>query len=151
MKNKIFISLIFSLCILAFAFASGCGKYIAQISPPVILTRSPVLGAGGVASTEALWLKFSKSMDTGGTSVTEILSKVKIGIDMTATATFDPSLTPEATWSESDTKLTITNVIFVPVPGNVVHIISSKESFQDTNGNFLGEGIDLWNYTLEAI
>ena len=150
MKNRIYIYLIFSLCLLAFAFASGCGKYIEQVAPPVILERFPASGAGPVSTAEALSIKFSKSMDTGQTSPAELLNKVKIGFDMTATATFYPTLTPEAAWSESDTKLTITNIFFIPVPGNVVHIISSKESFQDTNGNFLTEGIDLWNYTVEA-
>ncbi len=151
MTKKLYIFLTFALCLFSFAAISGCGKYITQYSAPVIIERYPVSGAGGIGSYETLWVKFSKSMDTNGSSIAELLSKIKFAADMTATATFYPDPTPEAVWSESDSKLTITNIFFIANPGNSIHVQSSKEAFQDVNGQYLTENANLWNYTLSGL
>ncbi len=151
MTKKIYILLTFTLCLFAFIMISGCGKYITQYSAPVIISRYPVAGAGGIGTTETLWIKFSKSMDTNGSSVSDLLSKIKVAADMTATVTFYPDLTPEAVWSESDSRLTVTNLFFVAFPGNRMHIQSSKEAFQDVNGQYLTENADLWDFTLSGL
>jgi hypothetical protein len=151
MNKNVFLFLTFTLLVLTFAVTSGCGKYMAQYSAPVILERYPVLGVGGVGSGETLWVKFSKSMDTSGFSLAEIGSKIKFPIDMTATATFYPDITPEMTWSDDDTKLTMANFFFIANPGNRVHMQASKEAIQDTNGQYLTENADLFNYTLAGL
>ena len=152
MNKNIFLFLTFTLLVLSFAVISGCGKYMAQYSAPVILERSPAEGAGDIGTTETLWIKFSKSMDTSGTaSIENMITKIKYATDMTATVTFYPDITPEVTWSDNDTKLTITNVFFVADPGNTIHIQSSKEGFQDINGQYLTENADLWNFTLSGL
>jgi len=151
MNKNIFLLLTFTLLISSFAVISGCGKYAAQYSAPVIIERYPAAGAGGRGSGETLWVKFSKSMDTSGFSTSEIGSKIKFPIDMTATATFYPDITPEIIWSDDDTVLTMTNFFFIANPGNRVHIQASKEAIQDKNGQFLTENADLFNYTLAGL
>jgi hypothetical protein len=151
MNKNIFLFLTLVLLALSFTVISGCGKYMAQYSAPVIIERFPAAGAGGVGSGETLWVKFSKSMDTSGFSVSEIGSKIKFPVDMTATATFYPDITPEMTWSDDDTKLTMSNFFFIANPGNKVHFQTSKEAFQDTNGQFVTENADLLNYTLAGL
>jgi hypothetical protein len=151
MTKKIYIFLTFALCLFTFFMISGCGKYITQYSAPVIIERYPVAGTGGIGSSETLWIKFSKSMDTNSSSIADFINKIKIAPDMTATVTFYPFPSPEATWSEDDSKLTITNVFFVANPGNRIHIQSSKEAFQDVNGQYLTENADLWNFTLSGL
>jgi hypothetical protein len=54
-------------------------------------------------------------------------------------------------WSENDTKLSFLNIFFVAAPGNRIHIQSSKEAFQDVNGQYLTENADLWNFTLSGL
>jgi hypothetical protein len=151
MNKNIFLLLTFILCVSSFAVISGCGKYAAQYSAPVIIEHYPAVGAGGRGSGETLWVKFSKSMDTSGFSTSEIGSKIKFPIDMTATATFYPDITPEITWSDDDTVLTMTNFFFIANPGNRVHIQASKEAIQDVNGQYLTENADLWNFTLSGL
>lgn len=151
MTKKIYTFLAFALCLFTFSFILGCGKYITQYSAPVIIERFPVSGIGGIGSSETLWIKFSKSMDTNSSSISDFINKIKIAPDMTATVTFYPFPSPEATWSEDDSKLTITNVFFVSNPGNRIHIQSSREAFQDVNGLFLTENADLWNFTLSGL
>jgi hypothetical protein len=151
MTKKIYLFLTFALCLLAFAVISGCGKYAAQYSAPVIIERYPVAGAGGIGSAETLWLKFSKSMDTNGSSIAEMINKIKFAADMTAVMTFEPGVTPEVAWSEDNTKLTLTKIFFIADPGNRIHIQSSREAFEDENGQFLTENADLWNFTLSGL
>lgn len=148
-NNKSYVSLIILLCIISILFIFGCGKYMAQYSAPVIIDRYPALGAGGIGSGETLWVKFSKSMDTSGTSISDIGNKIKFA--PTVTATFYPDVTPEIIWSDDDTKMTMTNFFFIANPGNSVHIQASKEAFQDTNGQYLTENADLLNYTLAGL
>jgi hypothetical protein len=152
MNKKIYFFLTFALCLLTFSFISGCGKYMAQYSPPVIIERYPVAGAGGVGTFETIWVKFSKSMDTSGlTSIESVGSKIKFASDMTATVTFYPYATAEVIWSDDDTKLTFANIFFIANPGNRIHIQTSKEAFQDVNGQYLTENADLWNFTLAGL
>jgi hypothetical protein len=149
MNNKIYIFLIFSFILLTFAFNSGCGKYITQYSAPVIIDRYPANGATGVASGETIWVKFSKTMNENNMTLSELGQKMKAATDMTAVATFYPELTPEVTWVEDNTKLVVTNVFFVGTTDDIVHLISSKDAFVDTNGLFLQEDAVLWNYKLQ--
>lgn len=151
MTKKLYIFLTCALCFLTFSIISGCGKYATQYSAPVIIERYPVAGAGGIGSTEAIWVKFSKSMDTNGSSIADIANKIKFAADTTATVTFYAYPTPEAVWSEDDSKLTITNFFFIANPGNRIHIQASKEAFQDVNGLYLTENADLWNFTLSGL
>jgi len=151
MSNKIYILLAFSLVLLTFAAISGCGRYAAQYSAPVVLERYPPAGTGGIGTTETLWVKFSKSMDTSGFSTVEIWNKIKHATDMTATHEFYPDATPEVIWSDDDTKLTMTNFFFIANPGNRVHFQTSKEAFQDTNGQYITENANLWNFTLSGL
>ena len=134
MNKNIYIFLTLLLLVSSFAVISGCGKYMAQYSAPVIIERYPALGAGGVGSGETLWVKFSKSMDTSGFSISEIGSKIKSPIDMTATVEFYPDVTPEMKWSDDDTKLTMKNFFMIANPGNKVHFQTSREAFQDKIG-----------------
>jgi len=151
MNKNIYLFLTFTLLILTFAVTSGCGKYMAQYSAPTIISRNPVIGAGNVASGEPLWLKFSKTMDTSGTSFDQFMTKMKFGDNMTATATIYPELTPEASWAENDSKLIITNIFFLGTPtSNEVQIISSKEALMDVNGLYIPENTVLWSYTVES-
>ena len=152
MSKNIFLFLTLALLVSTFAVISGCGKYAAQYSAPVILERHPPSGTGGIGTTETLWIKFSKSVDTSGTSSIEnMIAKIKYATDMTATVTFCAGLTPEATWSDNDTELTLTNIFFVADPGNRIHIQSSKEAFEDVNGQYITENADLWNFTLSGL
>jgi len=98
-----------------------------------------------------LWLKFSKTMDTSGTSFDQFMTKMKFGDNMTATATIYPELTPETSWAENDSKLIITNIFFLGTPtSNEVQIISSKEALVDVNGLYIPENTVLWSYTVES-
>jgi len=152
MNKKTYALLAFGLCLLAFAFISGCGKYATQYSAPVIIERFPVAGAGGVGTNETMWIKFSKSMDTTGlTSIDSLASKIKFSSDMTATVTFYPDATPEVIWSDDDTKMTFTNIFFVANAGSRIHYQASMEAFQDRNGLYLAESTDLWNFTLSGL
>ena len=47
--------------------------------------------------------------------------------------------------------LTLTNIFFVADPGNRIHIQSSKEAFEDVNGQYITENADLWNFTLSGL
>lgn len=150
MSNKAYISLTFAFLLFTFAFNFGCGKYITQYSAPMIISRYPVNGASGVGSAETLWIKFSKSMDMENTNLEALLMMVKFANDMTAVATFEPLLTPEAIWSDNSSKLTVKNVIFTSIEaGARVHIMASREAFQDMNGLYLPENTNLFNYTLQ--
>jgi len=150
MNNKTYVFLTFALLLFSFTFVSGCGKYVAQYSAPVVISRYPVNGASGIGSHETIWLKFSKSADENNMNISQLGSKIKWAGDMMATATFEPSLTPEAVWSEDNTKLTIKNVYFTSIEaGARVHITASREAFQDVNGLYLQENANLWNYTLQ--
>jgi len=152
MNKNIFLLLTLALLVSTFTVISGCGKYAAQYSAPVILERHPPAGTGDIGTTETLWIEFSKSMDTSGTSSIEnMIAKIKYATDMTATVTFCAGLTPEATWSDNDTELTLTNIFFVADPGNRIHIQSSKEAFEDVNGQYITENADLWNFTLSGL
>ncbi|MFH1710603.1 MAG: hypothetical protein ABH860_06045 [bacterium] len=149
MTKNTYIFLAFTLCLLTFTFTFGCGKYTVQYSAPVILERSPTSGAGSIESTETLWIKFSKSMDTTGvSSISALATKIKYATDMTATVTFDAGLTPEVVWSDDDTKLTLRNVFFIASPGNKVHFQASREAFQDVSGLYITENAILWSFTL---
>jgi hypothetical protein len=152
MKKKIYILLIVVFCISSLAFIFGCGKYAAQYSAPVILERFPVAGAGGIGTTETLWIKFSKSMDTSGlTSIDALATKIKFATDNTAAVTFVPGTTPEVVWSEGDSKFSLVNLYFTADPGSKIHFQSSREAFQDVNGQFLTENAELWNFTLSGL
>ena len=147
-NNKIYIFLIFSFIFFTFTFNSGCGKYVTQYSAPVIINRYPANGATGVASGETIWVKFSKTMNENNMTLSELEQKIKLAT--TATTTFYPELTPEVVWLEENTKLVLTNVFFVGTTTEaVVHLISSKDAFEDTNGLFLQEDAVLWNYQLQ--
>lgn len=150
-NNRVYAILIFSLLILTFCFSAGCGRYAQQFSPPVVLSRYPVLFQGGVGSGEALWVKFSKSMDTDGFDIAGVVNKIKTASDMTATVTSFASPSPEVTWSESNTKLTFTNFFMIAFPGSRVHIVASRDAFVDVNGQDLSENADLWDYDLAGI
>lgn len=150
MKNKIFNFLVFALLFLTFGFICGCGKYFTQYSAPTIISRSPVIGATLVPSHEVLWLKFNKTMDINNLDLSQLVSKVRSANDMNAVITIDATLTPEAAWEEDNTKLIISNVFFTSIESAArVHLIASKEAFEDNNGLYLQENADLWNYTLE--
>jgi hypothetical protein len=45
----------------------------------------------------------------------------------------------------------MTNFFFIANPGNKVHFQTSKEAFQDINGQFVTENADLLNYTLAGL
>ena len=150
MNNKKYIFLTFALCLLAFYFASGCGRYVTQYSAPVVISRNPALDAGSIPTNESIWVKFSKAIDAGSIDMNTLMNKIKFAADCTAVATFDPLVSPEAKWEEDNTKLTILNVSFVSLEsGARVHILASKEAFQDMNGLYLIEGADLWSYTIQ--
>ncbi len=152
MKKKIYILLIVVFCISSFAFLFGCGKYAAQYSAPVILERFPAEGTGGIGTTETLWIKFSKSMDTTGlNSINAIATNIKFATDNTAMVTFEPGVTPEVVWSEDNSKLTLVNLFFTADSGNRIHIQSSREAFQDVNGLYLTENADLWSFTVSGL
>ena len=152
MNKNIFLFLTFTLLVLTFAVTSGCGKYASQYSAPVIIERSPANGEGGIGTTETLWIKFSKSMDTTDiSSISAFASKIKFATDISAVVTSEPGVTPEVVWSENDTKLSLVNFFFIANPGNRIHFISSKEAFQDVNGQYLTENADLWNFTLSGL
>jgi len=152
MNKNIFLLLTLALLISTFAVISGCGKYAAQYTAPLILERFPAAGAGGIGTTETLWIKFSKSMDTTGiSSISAFASKIKFATDISAVVTSEPGITPEVVWSENDTKLSFVNLFFIANPGNRIHFISSQEAFQDANGQYLTENADLWNFTLSGL
>jgi hypothetical protein len=152
MNKKTYTFLAFALCLLTFAFISGCGKYATQYSAPVIIERYPVAGTGGVGTTETMWIKFSKSMDTSGlTSIDSLATKIKYVSDMTATVTFYPDATPEVIWSDDDTIMTFINLFFIANTGSRIHLQASLEAFQDRNGLYLAENADLWNFTLAGL
>jgi hypothetical protein len=150
MSDKKDIFLTFALLFFTFTFVPGCGRYITQYSAPTIISRSPAIDATLVSSHEVIWLKFSKIMDINNLDLSQLQSIIKSADDMNAVITTDAVLTPEAVWVEDNTKLVVTNVIFTSIEGAArVHLIASKEGFGDTNGLFLQENTDLWNYTLE--
>lgn len=150
MNKKIYFFLIFALLFLTFAFTSGCGKYAAQYSAPVILSRFPTDEAADVSSRETIWVIFSKSMNADNASYEALLAMISFAGNMNAIATSEQPLTPEAVWSENSTKLTIRNVIFTSTEaGARVHMIASREAFEDMNGLYLQEDANLWNYTLQ--
>ena len=152
MNKKIHILFIIAFCVSSFLFIFGCGKYATQYSAPVILARYPAAGAGGIGTTETLWIKFSKSMDPAGISSIDALStKIKYASDSTATVTTEPGITPEVIWSEDNSRLSIVNMYFTASSGNSIHFQSSKEAFQDVNGLFLPENSDLWTFTLSGL
>jgi hypothetical protein len=149
MNNKIYLFHIFALCLLTFAFTSGCGKYIQQYSAPYIVASSPAIGATGVASGERLWVKFNKNMDGVAISISTLGRRIAFSPLMTATANYYPDLTPEVFWTESNTILNITHIFFISGEGgNRVYVIASREAFTDSNGLFLPENTKMWDYTL---
>lgn len=150
MNRKTCHLLIIGLCAASFTLASGCGRYLTQYSPPTIISTNPTLEAVEISSGEVLWLKFSKSMNESDMDINTFLGKIKIASDMSAVPTTEPLLTPEAVWSSNNTVLTVNNVFLISADANGrVHILSSREAFQDKNGLFLPENTDLWNYTLQ--
>lgn len=151
MKNKIYIFLTFAFLLLTFAFISGCGKYAAQYSAPVIISRYPALGADGIGSAEALWVKFSKRMDTSGTSFNDLINKIVPALDNKATVLIFPDITPESFWLEDDTRLVIRNIFFVASPEGRVHILASREAFKDMDDLKIPENATLWDYTLSGL
>jgi hypothetical protein len=126
----------------------GCGKYATQYSSPVLLSVYPAIDATGMASDETIWIKFSKSMDPGDVTLSGLGKRLVWASDMTATPTTFAEITPEVTWSEENTKLTVKNIYFIDSPGTLVHVIASLEGFIDTNGQKLPEGTTLWKYSI---
>jgi hypothetical protein len=152
MNKKIYIFLVIAFCLSSFVIISGCGKYATQYSAPVILARYPAAGAGGIGTTETLWIKFSKSMDPAGISSIDALStKIKFASDSTATVTTEPGITPEVIWSEDNSRLSLVNLYFTANSGDKIHFQSSREAFQDVNGLYLPENSELWNFTLSGL
>ena len=151
MNNKIYIFLTIVLCLFAFSFIFGCGKYVTQYSAPVIISRYPPIGAALMGSAEVLRVKFSKHMNENNWISEEVASKIYAAADSNATPEIFPELTVEAIWSEDNTKLSVYNIFFSGSAANyVVHLVSSKEAFSDVNGLFLPENTTLWSYTLEV-
>lgn len=150
MSNRTYLIFIISVSMFTLISMSGCGKYFEQYSSPLILSRYPALGATNVPTNEIIWVKFSKRMDTFGTTIEALLAKVLFAADNSAQSGLDPSATPEAKWSENNTKLTITNVFFVSTEAAArVHILATKEGFEDLSGLYIQEHTTLWNYLLE--
>lgn len=151
MKNRTYFLLMTAFCIITFAMISGCGKYAAQYSAPIIISRYPALGADGIGSAEALWVKFSKRMDTSGTSFNELINKIVPALDNKATIRILAGITPESFWIEDDTKLVITKVFFVASPEGRVHILASREAFKDLDDLKISENATLWDFTLSGL
>jgi hypothetical protein len=148
MNTKTFSLLLVTLAFICIFFNFGCGKYLVQYSAPDILSISPTIDATGIASNEQLWIKFSKAMDPGDITMSGLGKRFIWASDMTATTTFFAELTPEAYWTEENTKLILNNIFFINSPGTHVHIIASLEGFSDTDGKFLPEGTSMWKYDL---
>ena len=152
MDNKRYLFLIFAFLLLAFAFISGCGKYLSQYNAPTIISRYPELDAVGIGSSESIWLKFSKPMDTAAiASAEDLATKMANASNMTATIKILPGITPELIWSEDNSTLTISKIFFAASPESKVHIVLSKEALADVNGLFLPEKAELWDFTLSGL
>lgn len=125
---------------------SGCSTYLATISDPAILSRSPTIEATGVPSNETMTLTFNKKMNT---DLSQLQNWIRF-YNQYDTALY-PATYESISWSSDGKTLTILNPgEWLGGDGSRVYWTASKEGFRDENGNYLMEGTVLFNYYMSG-
>lgn len=134
-----------ALIIISFVMSTGCSTYLSGMSDPVILSRSPSLGATGVASNENIVITFNKKMDT----TVNLGNAIKF--DNPNNTASGPTSATTVEWSGDGKTLSIVNPGGWTIDkGLRVYWTVSKEAFKDEEGKSVIENAVIMDYCLSG-